>query len=42
MIPIELEGVDRWLSGTMEDAKSLLKMRPVEVFDAGPMPPARS
>jgi hypothetical protein len=26
-----------WLAGTVEEAKKLLKLTPVEVFDAGPI-----
>ena len=37
VIPIELADVDRWLHGTLEDAKDLLRLAPVEVFKAGPV-----
>lgn len=36
VIPIELGDVDQWLAGTVEEASKLLKLAPVEVFDAGP------
>lgn len=36
VIPIELEDVDTWLSGTVQQASELLRVAPVEVFDAGP------
>jgi putative SOS response-associated peptidase YedK len=42
VIPIELADVDLWLTGTMEEAKSLLKLTPVEVFMAGPIVPPAS
>jgi hypothetical protein len=32
-----VEDVDLWLAGTVEEAKTLLKLAPVEEFDAGPM-----
>lgn len=37
VIPIELGDVDLWLAGTVEEAKQLLKLAPVEEFDAGPI-----
>jgi len=37
VVPIEQEEVDRWLWGTMDEAKVLLRVAPVEVFDAGPV-----
>lgn len=36
VIPIELGDVDRWLAGTLEEAGRLLKLAPVELFEAGP------
>lgn len=36
VIPIEMADVDRWLSGTAKDAQTLIKLAPVDVFDAGP------
>lgn len=36
VIPIELADVDAWLAGTQEQAAALLRVAPVEVFDAGP------
>ena len=36
VIPIELGDVDLWLAGTVEEAKALLKLAPVEAFSAGP------
>jgi len=38
VIPIERGDVDQWLAGTVEEAKALLRLAPVEAFDAGPMP----
>jgi hypothetical protein len=41
VIPIEAGDVDQWLAGTVEEAKQLLRLSPVEVFVAGPIvPPA--
>ncbi len=45
VVPIEPPDVDRWLFGTLDDARSLIKLAPVEVFEAGPAqepPPALS
>ena len=36
VIPIELGDVDQWLEGSIQDARALLKLAPVEVFAAGP------
>jgi putative SOS response-associated peptidase YedK len=36
VIPIEAGHFDQWLAGTLDDAKALLKLAPVEVFDAEP------
>jgi hypothetical protein len=38
VIPIEFGDVDLWLAGTVEEAKTLLRLAPVEEFDAGPAP----
>ncbi len=34
--PIELQDVDQWLYGSLEEAASLVRVPAVEVFDAGP------
>lgn len=36
VIPVEPEDVDTWLFGTTEEARSLVRLAPVEVFAAGP------
>ena len=36
VIAIEQGDVDRWLAGTVAEAKELLRLAPVEVFEAGP------
>ena len=36
VIPLEVHEFDAWLAGTVEEAKQLLKLAPVDVFDAGP------
>jgi putative SOS response-associated peptidase YedK len=36
VIPIEQADVDQWLAGTVQEAQTLLRLAPVEVFDAGP------
>lgn len=33
VIPIEMQDVDQWLSGTIGEAQKLLKLAPVEIFD---------
>jgi hypothetical protein len=33
---LEVHKFDLWLTGTVEQAKQLLKLAPVEIFDAGP------
>jgi putative SOS response-associated peptidase YedK len=38
VIPLEVHEFDRWLAGTVEEAKQLLKLAPVELFDARPIP----
>jgi hypothetical protein len=35
--PVQGGDVDLWLAGTGEEACKLLKLAPVEVFDAGPL-----
>lgn len=35
VVPIEFEDVDAWLHGTPEHAQALVRLAPVEVFDAG-------
>jgi putative SOS response-associated peptidase YedK len=37
VIPIELADVDQWLAGTVAEASQLLRVEPVEVFNAGPV-----
>jgi putative SOS response-associated peptidase YedK len=36
VIPIEFGDVDQWLAGTVEEARALLRLAPVEEFDARP------
>lgn len=36
VVPIEMADVDRWLFGTDDDATTLVRLPPVEVFAAGP------
>lgn len=36
VVPVELEDVDQWLFGTQEEAAKLIKLAPVEVFEAAP------
>lgn len=38
VIAIEQADVDQWLAGTVQEAQELLRLSPVEVFDAGPRP----
>ncbi|WP_353506438.1 SOS response-associated peptidase family protein [Variovorax sp. J31P207] len=37
VIAIERGDVDQWLAGTMDEARQLMRLTPVEVFDAGPI-----
>lgn len=36
VVPIELEDVDAWLYGPVDQAQSLIRLQPVETFDAQP------
>lgn len=36
VISIEQADVDQWLTGTVQEAQELLRLSPVDVFDAGP------
>lgn len=36
VVPIGFEDVDRWLFGTQREAEALIRLAPVEVFEAGP------
>ena len=36
VIAIEQADVDQWLAGTVEEASELLRLTPVDLFDAGP------
>ncbi len=37
VIPIESQGIERWLMGTVGEAQECLKLAPVEAFEAGPI-----
>jgi hypothetical protein len=37
VVPIEAGDADRWLHGTFDDARQLLRLAPVEIFDAAPV-----
>ena len=37
VIPVELADVDQWLAGTVAEASELLRIPPVDVFDAAPV-----
>ncbi|PLC06424.1 DUF159 family protein [Variovorax sp. RO1] len=37
VIPLEAHDFDRWLTCTVEEARALLKVPPVELFDAAPL-----
>ena len=36
VVPIELADLTTWLGGTGEEASKLLRLAPVEAFEAGP------
>ncbi len=38
VIAIEQADIDQWLAGTVQEAQKLLRLSPIEVFDAGPRP----
>ncbi|ADU36963.1 SOS response-associated peptidase [Variovorax paradoxus] len=38
VIPLEVHDFDRWLTCTVEEARAMLKVPPVELFNAGPEP----
>ena len=42
VIPLEAADFDQWLEGTVDQASKLMKLAPVEVFDAGPLDPKRA
>lgn len=37
VIPIELDDVEPWLHGSLDDATGLLRLAPMEAFEAGPI-----
>lgn len=37
VIPIEARDVDAWLTGTVQEARALLQLAPVDLFEAGPV-----
>ena len=39
VVPIELDDVDTWLTGSQEAAAALVRLAPAEVFVAGPVAP---
>ncbi len=36
VIPIEIADVDQWLHGSTEEVQALIRVPPVEAFEAGP------
>ena len=41
LVLLEPQDFDQWRAGTMEDASALIRLTPVERFDAGPMASAQ-
>ena len=37
VVPIDFENVDTWLFGTQAEAEQLVRVQPLEVFDAAPV-----
>jgi putative SOS response-associated peptidase YedK len=37
VVPVALQDVDRWLHGTVEDARALIQLAGEELFEAGPV-----
>jgi hypothetical protein len=42
VVPIELADADQWLHGTVDEARRLVQLAPLEVFVAGPLTEARA
>lgn len=42
VIPLEAADFDQWLEGTVDQAKKLMKLAPVEIFESGPVALARN
>ena len=42
VIPLEAADFDQWLEGTVQQAKGLMKLAPVEIFEGGPMQAAHA
>jgi hypothetical protein len=40
VIPIEAKDVGQWLRSTLDEARALLRLAPVDAFEAGPAPSA--
>lgn len=40
LIPLEAHDFDRWLTCTVEEAREMLKVPPVELLDAEPLQPS--
>jgi putative SOS response-associated peptidase YedK len=36
VIPLDPADYDQWLAGTQQEAAALLRLAPVEIFNAGP------
>lgn len=36
VVPVQFEDVDQWLHGTQQEAAELIRLAPVEMFEAGP------
>jgi hypothetical protein len=39
VVPIAAEDVDLWLFGKLDDVKQLVRLQPVDMFDAAPEAP---
>ena len=42
LVLLEPQHFDQWLAGTMQEARALMKLTPVEAFNAGPLQPAQA
>ena len=40
LVLVEPQDFDTWLDGSVEQAKSLVRLTPIELFEAGPEMPA--
>ena len=42
LVLLEPQDFDQWLAGTVQEARALMKLTPVEAFNAGPLEPSQA